>query len=85
VDNVIEVSVVQEMECYRRYLGDNVYANFDGQRILLWQENGCGNSVVISGNTAVELANYIAELERLHVSQTQEDTMGEFPAAIAKR
>ena len=34
MDNVIEVSVVQEMECYRRYLGDNVYANFDGQKIL---------------------------------------------------
>jgi len=50
---------------FKDYLGDSVYADFDGYAIVLTTENGCGPSNTISLEPAVldALKNYEARLK----------------------
>lgn len=48
------------------YLGDSVYADFDGFHIVLTTENGYGpsNTICLDASVVVELQRYIANLNQ---------------------
>lgn len=48
------------------YLGDSVYADFDGYHIVLTTENGYGpsNTVYLDASVVVELQRYITNLNQ---------------------
>lgn len=50
---------------YREYLGDSVYAGFDGYHIILTTENGYGptNTIGLEPNVLKALDNYRRRLE----------------------
>ena len=49
----------------KRYLGDSVYAEFDGYAIVLTTDNGEGasNTIVLEPNTYESLARYVEQID----------------------
>lgn len=56
-----------ETRKFKTYLGDSVYASFDGYHIWLTTENGYGpsNQIALEPAALRALADYAKELERL--------------------
>lgn len=49
----------------KRYLGDGVYAGFDGYQIWLWAErDGQEHSIALEAEVMASLAHYVADLKR---------------------
>jgi hypothetical protein len=50
----------------RRYLGDGVYAGFDGSLIWLWAERaGREHAIAFEPETMASLAKYVADLKHM--------------------
>jgi hypothetical protein len=55
----------------KRYLGDGVYAGFDGYHIWVWVERGGStHAVAFKAETLASLAKYTADLK--HMAHDQE-------------
>jgi hypothetical protein len=54
-------------ECkLRRYLGDGVYAGFDGYQIWLWAvREGFEHAIAFEAETMASLAKYVADLKHM--------------------
>lgn len=47
-----------------RYLGDGVYAGFDGYQVWLWADrDGRRHEVALEGETIAQLVKYVADLK----------------------
>lgn len=53
----------------KRYIGDAVYANFDGYSVVLTTENGIEpyNTILLEPRVLLQLEDYIKELRARHV------------------
>lgn len=49
----------------KRYLGDSVYADCDGEHIILTTDNGCGpsNTIYIDETVWAALKRYVANIQ----------------------
>ena len=61
---------------HKSYLGDAVYADFDGYHIVLTTENGLGttNTIALEPPVLDRLLKYVEELKKASNSDTQERT-----------
>lgn len=50
----------------KQYIGDSVYADFDGFAVILTTDNGFGptNTIVIEPEVYMELQRYVAQLRK---------------------
>lgn len=57
----------------KQYLGDSVYAEFDGFGIILTTENGYGpnNTIVLEKEVCDSLVNYIAMIAKIKSNETE--------------
>jgi hypothetical protein len=50
----------------KRYLGDGVYAGFDGYQIWVWAErDGCTHAIAFEAETLASLAKYTSDLKHM--------------------
>jgi hypothetical protein len=61
-----------EIRKFKEYLGDSVYASFDGYHVWLTTENGYGpsNSIGLDPSVLASLDRYVEYLERLVEANT---------------
>lgn len=67
------------MSNFRTYLGDSVYADFDGDHIFLYLDNGKGHRhhIYLEEQVMVELLKYKERIDnerRKHLSNNQESS-----------
>lgn len=62
----------------KAYLGDSVYASFDGWHIVLTTENGYGpsNTIALEGSVLSALMDYVKQIKE-NKNETQDKKSGE--------